>query len=89
MLFAVSISCATAREVVLKDFAAETNEGLVRRASHLFGATLAGSLALATCREPLRAAFNQHLRSLLLSANDKLSDGQVSKERVTRFERES
>lgn len=72
----VTISCVTAREIVLKDFVGETDENVIHRASHLFVASLAGSLALVTCREPLRAAFNQHLRSYLLSASNKLGEDQ-------------
>lgn len=40
-------------------------------------ASLSGSLALVTCREPLRAAMCQHLRTLLLATSDKLSEDQV------------
>lgn len=76
-LTSVTISCITTREIVLKDFSSEGNESLVRRASHLMVASLAGSLALVTCREPFKASLCQHLRTLLLSASDKLGEDQV------------
>jgi CCR4-NOT transcription complex subunit 1 len=73
----VTISCVTAKEIVLKDFSAEVNENLIHRAAQLFVASLAGSIALVTCRQPLRAAFNQHIRHSLLAANRNLAEDQV------------
>ena len=52
----VTIACMTARELVLKDFAVEPDGARLRKAAHLMVSSLAGSLALVTCREPLKAS---------------------------------
>lgn len=67
-LLSVTISCVTTRELVCKDFCMESEESLVKRAAHLMVASLAGSLALVTCREPLRVSLTQNLRQLLQPA---------------------
>lgn len=64
----VSIACITTKAIVTKDFAMESDEMKMRKASQLMVANLAGSLALVTCREPLHTSISQHLRQLLLSA---------------------
>ena len=63
----VSIACITAKEIVTKDFAMESDENKMRKAAQLMVANLAGSLALVTCREPLRVSVSTHLRQLLTS----------------------
>jgi len=64
----VTIACGTTKEIVTKDFAMESDENKMRKSAQLMVANLAGSLALVTCREPLRTSVSQHLRQLLLSA---------------------
>ena len=49
----------------LLDFATEPSEQQLRSGAHLMIANLAGSLALVTCKEPLRVSISNHLRSLL------------------------
>jgi CCR4-NOT transcription complex subunit 1 len=61
----VTIACITTKEIVTKDFAMESDELKMRKAGQLMVANLAGSLALVTCREPLRSSVSQHLRRLL------------------------
>lgn len=61
----VTIACITAKELVMKDFATEPDEMKVRRAAYLMVQNLAGSLALVTCKEPLRVSMSNHLRSFL------------------------
>ena len=61
----VTISCMTAHELVVKDFAAEPDPEVMRRAAHLCVAGLAQSLALVTAREPLRLAATNNLRGML------------------------
>eukprot|EP00295_Goniomonas_pacifica_P011971 CAMPEP_0175883488 /NCGR_PEP_ID=MMETSP0107_2-20121207/44004_1 /TAXON_ID=195067 ORGANISM="Goniomonas pacifica, Strain CCMP1869" /NCGR_SAMPLE_ID=MMETSP0107_2 /ASSEMBLY_ACC=CAM_ASM_000203 /LENGTH=307 /DNA_ID=CAMNT_0017203555 /DNA_START=14 /DNA_END=933 /DNA_ORIENTATION=+ len=61
----VTIACITTRELLLKDFAMETDEAKVRRAAHLMVQHLAGSLALVTCKEPLRVSMCNQLRTYL------------------------
>jgi CCR4-NOT transcription complex subunit 1 len=73
----VTIACITTKEIVTKDFAMESDENKMRKAGQLMVANLAASLALVTCREPLRSSVSTHLRQLL-TANaggaDKLNE---------------
>ncbi len=64
----VTIACITTKEIVIKDFAMESDEAKLRKAGQLMVANLAGSLALVTCREPLRSSISSHLRQLLTAA---------------------
>jgi len=61
----VAIASATMKFLVFKDFATEPNEKNLRDGAVLMTSTLSGSLALATCKESLRIAIGNHLRSLL------------------------
>ena len=61
----VTIACITTKELVAKDFATEPDDGRVRKAAALMVSNLAGSLALVTCKEPLRVSIAKHLRALL------------------------
>jgi CCR4-NOT transcription complex subunit 1 len=62
----VTISCLTTREMVTKDFAMDPDENVLKKAAQLMVSSVAGSLALATCREPLRVSLTNHLWQLLL-----------------------
>jgi len=64
----VTIACITSKELVVKDFAMEPDEKKMGKAAHLMVSCLAGSLALVTCKEPLRVSIGNHLRSLLTQA---------------------
>lgn len=64
----VTIACITTKEIVTKDFAMESDESKMRKAGQLMVANLAGSLALVTCREPLRSSVSTHLRQLLTNS---------------------
>jgi len=64
----VTIACITTKEIVTKDFAMESDENIMRKAAQLMVANLAGSLALVTCREPLRVSVSQQLRQLLMDS---------------------
>lgn len=61
----VTIACITTRDLVAKDFATEPEESRMRKAAQLMVSNLAGSLALVTCKEPLRVSIAKHLRALL------------------------
>ncbi|CAH8310228.1 unnamed protein product [Eruca vesicaria subsp. sativa] len=67
----VCIACQTTKELVLKDYASEPDETRIYNAAHLMVASLAGSLAHVTCKEPLRTSISGHLRSSLQSLNIK------------------
>ena len=65
----------TTRELIKKDFAMEPDETKMRQAAHLMVSNLSGSLALVTCREPLRQSMVQHLRTLLSASGKYSSEG--------------
>ncbi|BBN05282.1 CCR4-NOT transcription complex subunit 1 [Marchantia polymorpha subsp. ruderalis] len=60
----VTIACMTTRELVIKDYAMEADENRTHQSANLMVASLSGSLAHVTCKEPLRVAMANHLRSL-------------------------
>ncbi|KAF9532432.1 Not1-domain-containing protein [Crepidotus variabilis] len=62
----VTIAGISTRELVAKDFVTEINEEKIRRAGHLMAQRLAGSLALVTCKEPLKSNLSTHIRQFLL-----------------------
>ncbi|EJD02104.1 Not1-domain-containing protein [Fomitiporia mediterranea MF3/22] len=62
----VTIASITSRELCVKDFASEPNEEKLRKAGHMACQKLAGSLALVTCKDPLRTNMAAHIRSYLL-----------------------
>ncbi|KAJ7871497.1 Not1-domain-containing protein [Mycena olivaceomarginata] len=62
---AVDRAGISTRELVTKDFATEANEEKLRKAGHLMAQKLAGSLALVTCKEPLKSNMATHLRQFL------------------------
>lgn len=66
----VTIAVITTKELVSKDFATEPDDQKMRRAAHLMVQNMAGSLALVTCKEPLRVSMANHLRSLFGITND-------------------
>lgn len=57
----VTIALITTKELVLKDFAYDNNPNRISEASEQIIQSLAGSLALVTCREPLRLQMNNFL----------------------------
>ncbi|BBG97359.1 transcription regulator [Prunus dulcis] len=65
----VSIATQTTKELVLKDYAMESDETRIFNAAHLMVASLAGSLAHVTCKEPLRSSISTQLRNSLQGLN--------------------
>ena len=61
----VTIARITTQELILKDFAFESDESQMKSAAHMMVQNLAGSLALVTCKEPLRHSMCNQLRSML------------------------
>jgi CCR4-NOT transcription complex subunit 1 len=57
----------TTYELVAKDFALDPDENRLRQAAHLMVSSMAGSLALVTCKEPLRLSLSSQLRQMLQS----------------------
>ncbi|CAO1632939.1 unnamed protein product [Parajaminaea phylloscopi] len=64
----VTIASISTRELVTKDFAMEGDEGRMRDAAHQMAANLAGSLALVTCKEPLRISLVTNARNIFLES---------------------
>ncbi|KAG7086666.1 hypothetical protein E1B28_002606 [Marasmius oreades] len=62
----VTIAGISTRELVAKDFATEAHEERLRKAAHSMTQKLAGSLALVTCKEPLKVSLASNIRTLLL-----------------------
>ena len=60
----VTIALITTRELVLKDFAYDGDYKRVLKAADLIVQNLAGSLALVTCREPLRMSLTTNLKKI-------------------------
>lgn len=65
----VTIATQTTKELVLKDYAMESDESRIYNAAHLMVASLAGSLAHVTCKEPLRGAITNQLRNSFQGLN--------------------
>lgn len=63
----VTIAGISTRELTAKDFAMEGDQQKLRHAAHLMVQNLAGSLALVTCKEPLRLSILNHLKTLILA----------------------
>lgn len=64
----VTIASISTRELVTKDFAMEGDESKMRDAAHQMAANLAGSLALVTCKEPLRISLVTNARNIFLES---------------------
>jgi CCR4-NOT transcription complex subunit 1 len=64
----VTIAGISTRELVFKDYATESDEAKLRNAGMLMSQKLAGSLALVTCKEPLKSNLTAHIRSNLVES---------------------
>ncbi|XP_020208231.1 general negative regulator of transcription subunit 1-like isoform X2 [Cajanus cajan] len=65
----VSLSTTTTKELVLKDYAMESDETRILNVARMMVASLAESLARVNCKEPLRASISGHLRTSLQNLN--------------------
>ncbi|CDS10313.1 hypothetical protein LRAMOSA02989 [Lichtheimia ramosa] len=63
----VAIAAVSTRELVTKDLAVEPDENKMRKAAHWMAQNLAGSLAMVTCKEPLRMSMVTNLRAIFMS----------------------
>ncbi|KAL1213558.1 hypothetical protein V5N11_000630 [Cardamine amara subsp. amara] len=70
----VCIACQTTKELVLKDYDLEPDDARIYEAAHSMVASLAGSLAHVTYKEPLRNSILVHLR-ISLQSLDISADG--------------
>ncbi|KAH7041928.1 CCR4-Not complex component, Not1-domain-containing protein [Macrophomina phaseolina] len=60
----VTIAAISTSQLVAKDFATEADENKMREAAHTMVKSLSGSLALVTCKEPLRMSIMNNIRIL-------------------------
>jgi CCR4-NOT transcription complex subunit 1 len=65
----VTIALITTRELVIKDFAYDGDAEKILKAADLIVKNLAGSLALVTCREPLKMSLTTNLRKALFQVS--------------------
>ena len=74
----VTIAAISTAELVQKDFATESDADKMRNAAHHVVKALSGSLALVTCKEPLRMSIMNNIRILAArSLPDQLPEGQI------------
>ncbi|CXI54084.1 NOT family protein, putative [Plasmodium berghei] len=59
----VLIGCITTRELVKKDFLNEQKETIIQKASLLMATSITSSLALVSCKKPLKNVLVQNLRN--------------------------
>ena len=64
----VTIAGISSRDLLMKDFGMESDDGKLRQAAHLMVSKLAGSLALVTCKEPLRTSMLNNIRTMMLQS---------------------
>ena len=74
----VTIAAISTAELIQKDFATEADVEKLRNSAHTVVKALSGSLALVTCKEPLRMSIMNNIR-ILASRNlpDQLPEGQI------------
>ena len=74
----VTIASISTAELIQKDFVTEVDVDRMRNAAHTMVKSLSGSLALVTCKEPLRMSITNNIR-MFASRNlpDQLPEGQI------------
>ncbi|SZE99712.1 unnamed protein product [Blumeria hordei] len=73
----VTIAAISTAQMIKKDFATEPNEAKVRSAAILMVKKTAGSLALVTSKEPLRASMTNYIRALSSELPQGLPEGTI------------
>ena len=73
----VTIACITTRELVTKDLAMEPDPKKLSSSAHMMVSNLAGSLALVTCKQPLRVSMGNNLRQLLAKVTNEQTQSMV------------
>ncbi|KAK5652789.1 hypothetical protein OQA88_9645 [Cercophora sp. LCS_1] len=71
----VTIAAISTQQMIHKDFATEPDENKVRTAAINMVKSTAGSLALVTCKEPLKGSFLNHIRTLAADLPQGLPEG--------------
>jgi len=74
----VTIAAISTAELIQKDFATEADTEKLRGSAHTVVKALSGSLALVTCKEPLRMSIMNNIRILAArSLPEQLPEGQI------------
>ncbi|KAL5606284.1 hypothetical protein BROUX41_002699 [Berkeleyomyces rouxiae] len=71
----VTIAAISTQQMILKDFSIEPDETKLRTSAVNMVKSTAGSLALVTCKDPLRATFTNYMRQLSAEASHNLPEG--------------
>ncbi|ODH38613.1 hypothetical protein ACO22_02249 [Paracoccidioides brasiliensis] len=66
----ITIASISTAQLILKDFAMEPDEEKVRQAAGTMVRALAGSLALVTCKEPLKMSMTNYIRMIQQEFSD-------------------
>lgn len=73
----VTIAAISTAQIIHKDFATEPSEARVRGAAINMVKKTAGSLALVTSKEPLRASMTNYIRTLAMELPQSLPEGTI------------
>lgn len=74
----VTIAAISAAELIQKDFSTEPDTDKLRNSAHTMVKSLSGSLALVTCKEPLRMSIMNNIRILAAhNLPEQLPEGQI------------
>lgn len=74
----VTIASISTSELIQKDFVTEPDAGTMSNCAHTVVKSLSGSLALVTCKEPLRMSITNNIRLLAArSLPEQLPEGQI------------
>lgn len=73
----VTIAAISTQQIVRKDFATEPDENRLRSSAISMVKATAGSLALVTSRDPLKASFTNYLRNLSAELPQGLPEGTI------------
>ncbi|KAL2888153.1 ccr4-not complex component [Ceratocystis lukuohia] len=71
----VTIAAISTQQMILKDFSIEPDESRLRTSAINMVKSTAGSLALVTCKDPLRATFTNYMRQLSAESSHNLPEG--------------
>ena len=74
----VTIAAISTAELIQKDFATEADTEKLRSSAYTVVKALSGSLALVTCKEPLRMSIMNNIRIMAMnSLSEQLPEGQI------------
>ncbi len=73
----ITIATIATFSLVQKDFAREGDEDRVRRSAHQMVRKLSGSLALVTCKEPLKMSMTNYIRMAQAEFQEPVAEGAI------------